>query len=53
MSQQNELHEPVHRREEENGFFRFFVFFISKENGFFAPLNMQAVPRYVIWWEET
>jgi hypothetical protein len=33
MSQQNELHEPVHRREEENGFFRFFVFFISKQNG--------------------
>jgi hypothetical protein len=39
MSQQNELHEPVHRREEENVFFRFFVFFISKENRFFCTLE--------------
>ena len=39
MSQQNELHEPVHRREEENGFFTFFYFQRKEKKWIFCTLE--------------
>ena len=39
MSQQNELHEPVHRREEENGFFQIFCVFYFQRKWIFCTLE--------------